>query len=68
MEIVRKIRSSCRFDEIEKGQCFVTDTDIDGVYMRMHVGNAAIDLTTGQTYTFDLDSMVTPINARVEIE
>lgn len=72
MEIVNKKKSSCRFDEIEKGQCFVIDTDIDAIFMRMQVVNseytfAAVDLTTGQIYAFDSDSIVTPIEARVEI-
>lgn len=72
MEIVRKKRSSCRFDEIEKGQCFINNTDLV-VYMRMQVVNteytyAAVDITTGQIYAFDPDATVVPIEARVEIE
>ena len=73
MEIVRKKKSSCRFDEIEKGQCFVIDTDIDAIYMRMQVVNseyayAAVDLITGQIYAFNPDAIIVPIEARVEIE
>ena len=72
MEIVRKKRSSCRFDEIEKGQCFVNNTDLD-VYMRTQVISteftyAAVDLTTGQVYAFNPAAIVVPIEARVEIE
>lgn len=73
MKVVRKKTNSCRFGEIEYGQCFVIDTDIDAVYMRMKVVNseytyAAVDLTTGQIYAFDRDSIVTPIKAEVVIE
>ena len=72
MEVVNKKKPSCRFDEIEEGQCFTIDTDIDAVYMRMKTVSkeytyAAVDLTTGQLYAFDPDSIVTPIDARVEI-
>ena len=72
MEIVRKKKPSCKFDEIEKGQCFVCDTDIDAIYMRMQMVStlytyAAVDLTTGQIYSFEPDSIVNPIEARVEI-
>ena len=72
MEVVSKKKPSCRFDEIEKGQCFTIDTDIDAIYMRMKVVSkeytyAAVDLTTGQLYAFNPDSIVTPIEARVEI-
>ena len=73
MEVINKKKASCKFDEIEKGQCFVIDTDIDGIYMRMKVVNAeytfaAVDLTTGQIYAFNPDQTVIPIEAKVVIE
>jgi len=73
MEIVRKKTDSCRFNEIEKGQCFIIETDIDSIYMRMQVVNfeyrfAAVDLTTGQIYVFDPVAIVTPIKAKVVFE
>ena len=73
MKIIRKNTNSRRFVEIEYGQCFVINTDIDAVYMRMKIVNseytyAAVDLTTGQIYAFDRDTIVTPIKAKVEIE
>lgn len=73
MEISSKKKPFCRFDEIEKGQCFVIDTDIDTIYMRMQVVNAeyidaAVDLKTGKLYAFDPDTIVTPIKAIVEIK
>ena len=75
MEIVNKKKPSCRFDEIEKGQCFVENitSNVNAIYMRMEALNkaytyAAVDLTTGQLYAFNPDAIVTPIEARVEIE
>ena len=73
MEIVGKKKSTCRFDEIDEAQCFLIETDIDGVYMRTRVivttdyTYAAVDLTTGQVYAFKPDQIVIPVEARVEI-
>lgn len=73
MEIVNKKKPSCRFDEIEEGQCFITCVNPESIYMRMKVVNSeyifvAVDLTTGQLYAFDQDIFVTPIKAKVEID
>jgi len=70
MEIVSKKKPSCRFDEIEKGQCFVDDADVDTIYMHIEdkyseSGYTAVDLRTGRIYNFDPDAIVTPIEARV---
>ena len=74
MEIVSKKKPSCRFDEIEMGQCFVDDcvSDLDTIYMRIEdkyseSGFTAVDLRTGRIYSFDPDGIVTPIDAKVEI-
>lgn len=72
MEIVGKLKPSCRFDEIDEGDCFINGESMDAVYMRVRVINTeythtAVDLTTGQIYAFSPDSIVKPVDARVEI-
>lgn len=73
MEIVRKKKESCLFEEIEEGQCFVIDTDVDAIFMRTcfvspEYAFAAIDLETGQLLSFKRDSIVTPVKATIVLE
>lgn len=73
MDVVNKKKRTCRFDEVDESQCFIIESDVDGVYMRTRsIINteyiyAAVDLTTGQVYVFKPDQIVVPVEARVEI-
>ena len=71
MEVIKKQLDSCSFTDINIGDCFVLDTDIDAVFMRVVNGNkatAAVDLTDGRVLGFNGDEEVFPVHAKVVLE
>ena len=77
MEVIKKQWDSCSFADISIGDCFVLDTDIDAVFMRIVATGSnefncrhqrAVDLTDGRILEFKGDEEVFPVRAKVVLE
>jgi len=75
MEVIKKQLDSCSFADINIGDCFVLDTDIDAVFMRTVATGSkefncqrAVDLTDGRILEFNGDELVFPVRAKVVLE
>lgn len=71
MEVIRKQLDSCSFNDINIGDCFTIDTDIDAVFMSAVEGNkanAAVDLTDGRIMWFSPTDKVTPVHIKAVLE
>ena len=72
MKIIRKDKTQkVMFDYLDVGAVFIEHLD-DGEVIQIKIasetGHNAVSLQSGELYTIDDDTMVTPVNAKLIIE
>lgn len=77
MKIEKKTKEMIKFEDVEVGECFMTEEAVEEIYIKMFKevlspnGSGrrnAMGLSDGDTYKFELDEEVIPVNAKVVIE